>query len=654
MERADSSRNISGEQLDDQDGIEQEANTEASAAPIRMAQASQGTPGGIDLTKVTQSFTATAGATITLPDGVTLDQIMFVGNNWYIVLENGDLIEIVDAVLFPPNLNVGGILVSSEALLAALEGTVESVPTAGPPVGSPNQSSGINAEVDPGDIGPGAELVDLLLPEALQFFVPVIERREDPLVEEEVESLGPRPPSIGDPQPGFVEEDDLFGQIIGISRDGDQIIQANGGESPPSEPKIGNDLDGSRPLALSFTGNLDVNFNGNAGTVSFLPALHGTTFQDAGGNTLTSNELPVHIHLDGHPSPSQLLIGFTDGAGGTPGVYDPGVDHKIFEVKLTDPVDPSSPGGEYTITVLCNLDHDTPVHNGQDGDTDFIDDGFPTPADEEILGLSFPFVATNSDGTASDSFDVGWQDDMPIIGGESKDDYYEEVMFTPLVDEDPGLPNGIQGGPGDDNGGLTAFGDLNIMWGADHGNSNDPNATFGDRMVILTGLVVRAQDGTILLDGSTNDLKALIPVSFGATELVQATVTIAITTNASQQSVLTGTATAPDGTMYEVFVVTTSDIGSGSFQYTLNHPLVHPFTDSDLQNDGPDTAFEDNLIFTFGFNAKDSDLDTVSGEFVVEVDDDSPAFGAGFYLFSNTMLTHDETEGLQNGPENGD
>ncbi len=581
---------------------------------------------------ITKTYTSSEGAKIELGSGTAIDKVIIFAGNLYFVQPDGSVVVIIDGAKYVPTLIVLGAEIPALELARTIEGAGEDVPTAGPVTAG--DSSGGNFAVPPGQIGPPLDLTPLLPPTALQFGLSLPRFFEGLFDEEEAGTtvtpvLEPLPPpTIGEPERGAVEEDDL-GFIVTVAN-----VRS---PSSISEPKIGNDLDGSRPTALSFTGNLDVNFNGVPGSIEFPSIPTGTAFQTSTGIPLTSNGEPVVVEL----LDPQTLIGYVDGDGNL-GFESGGGDHLVFRVELTDPVDPSTPGGSYQITVFCNLDHDDPVHNGQDGDTDGIDDGFPTPGDEELLALTFPFVVTTGGGTANGEFTTDWQDDMPIIG-EGEEPYGDEIAFQPLVDEDPGLPGGQQGGPGDDNGGLTASGGLNILWGSDHGNSNDPNATFGDRMVILTGFTVTDENGTIVYDQSVNNLKALVPASSGSTDLVQADVTVIISTDVNQQSVLTGQATAPDGTTYDVFVVTTSDVGSGSFFFELKYPLVHPLQDDPSTTSDVETSYEDNLTFTFDFNAKDSDLDTVSGQFAVVVDDDSPTPVTPAALAKDDMAIVDES-----------
>ncbi len=369
---------------------------ESSAEAVQVAQAdtdTQNQPFDLNAAPVRASFNSTApGMRIELPPGTAIDKVFVSGLNLYLVQPDGSVVVIVGGATNVPTLVLSsGAVIPAEKLEAALEGSQEGVPTAGPDASGPGSSGGDFA-VNPGDIGGPFDLGGLLGPADGPELGLVPSEFELPEDLEEIIAL----PLIGNPEPGFVEEDDLDTRGTGAAG-----------------PRQGNDLDGSRPDALTFTGSLDVNFNGTPGTIAFAGGLDGTTFQDANGNPVTSNGLPVILSL----TDPQTLIGFTDAPGGVDGQFDQGLDHQIFTVTI----DPAG-AGSYTIKVSHNLDHPIPVNDGQDGDTDFDDtDGFPTPGDEEFLGLNFPFVATNTFGSASGVFTVFWQDDMPVIGVPAAD-----------------------------------------------------------------------------------------------------------------------------------------------------------------------------------------------------------------------------------------
>ncbi|WP_244274721.1 DUF5801 repeats-in-toxin domain-containing protein, partial [Labrenzia sp. OB1] len=80
---------------------------------------------------------------------------------------------------------------------------------------------------------------------------------------------------------------------------------------------------------------------------------------------------------------------------------------------------------------------------------------------------------------------------------------------------------------------------------------------------------------------------------------------------------LVGYVDGGSGADRDVFRVTLSDIGNGSYDFELLDVLDHY-----------SSGKEDNLVLTFGFTATDSDGDTADGSFIVRVDDDGPVLGS--------------------------
>ncbi|WP_193178639.1 proprotein convertase P-domain-containing protein, partial [Oricola nitratireducens] len=137
----------------------------------------------------------------------------------------------------------------------------------------------------------------------------------------------------------------------------------------------------------------------------------------------------------------------------------------------------------------------------------------------------------------------------------------------------------------------TVYGDLNINWGADDGNSvvDGGVGPDGDRSVVFSASTIGALD-------------ALGLTSHGET------ITYALAQSANG-TVLT--ATAGDSV---VFTVSLSDTASGSFRFDLNDSIDHPTGE-----------YENNIILPFGYVATDSDGDSFTAGFSVGIDDDMPA-----------------------------
>ncbi|WP_349363818.1 MAG: hypothetical protein ABL307_00005 [Roseitalea porphyridii] len=188
------------------------------------------------------------------------------------------------------------------------------------------------------------------------------------------------------------------------------------------------------------------------------------------------------------------------------------------------------------------------------------------------------------------------------------------------VDEE-GLGGGNVGEPG--NGDLpgeatVATGDLNIVWGPDDGDvadsatDQDPvTGAAGNRSVTFTAPVAIAN---VTVNAGTIDPATLTSRGEALSYALDSDATVL-------------TATAGGRT---VFTVTLFDDDTGSYRFELFDVLDHPLQD-DPSTGAVETAFEDDLVFTFSFTASDADggaaTDTVDGSFTVTVDDDTPVIG---------------------------
>ena len=220
--------------------------------------------------------------------------------------------------------------------------------------------------------------------------------------------------------------------------------------------------------------------------------------------------------------------------------------------------------GTYNFTLADNLDHP----NVQGGNLD---------------SFTFNVVATDSDGdTVSQTFGVNVQDDIPVVTAVAAQTVGEE-----------GLSFGNHHVNGEAQNASTGDISLNISWGADQ---NNPTAGSGahDRSVAFAS-------------GTTTALAALNLTSNGQA------LSYAITQNATG-ALLTATAGSDNHT---VFTVQLSDASNGTYNFTLFDNLDHP------------AGLGANLdSFTFNLVATDSDGDTVSQSFAVNVQDDIPVVTA--------------------------
>ncbi|EEA96916.1 DUF5801 repeats-in-toxin domain-containing protein [Pseudovibrio sp. JE062] len=278
---------------------------------------------------------------------------------------------------------------------------------------------------------------------------------------------------------------------------------------------------------------------------------------DDGVRTITfasNSVLPAGLASDGVPLVYTLSQGDT-----VLTATKAGSSEVVFVVTLSD-----EGTGSYSFDLKGNLDHSA-------------------GADENDINLSFEFVATDGDGdTASSSFIVTVDDDMPVIGAPADS----------VVDEDGLAAGNKDDAPGDAAATETMVDDvaLDISWGADNANSDaggagDRSVTFASNSVLPAGL---SSDGVSLVYTLSQGDTVLTATKAGSSEVV--------------------------------FVVTLSDEGTGSYSFDLKGNLDHPAGDD-----------ENDIDLTFNFVAKDSDGDTASSNFTVTVDDDSPVLDDGVY-----------------------
>lgn len=186
-----------------------------------------------------------------------------------------------------------------------------------------------------------------------------------------------------------------------------------------------------------------------------------------------------------------------------------------------------------------------------------------------------------------------------------------EIIFSLLLSVDGGevdedeLPAGLKdSAPGDNDGPDSFTKPINVDWGGDTG---------AGRTIYFSATPV-----VLVVDQAGNDITATLtsggqPVQF-------------LPLNPQLLVGYIGAPPADENAANVVFVVEIdlTNINSPSYIFTLKLPLDHPFWDEDLLNDGPDTAYEDDIIFTFSITAQNSQGTTATATFSVLVDDDSP------------------------------
>ncbi|MEP3981249.1 MAG: hypothetical protein ABJM29_00510 [Rhizobiaceae bacterium] len=335
---------------------------------------------------------------------------------------------------------------------------------------------------------------------------------------------------------------------------------------------------GEGPLVA--TGNLGINFGENAGptpTLTFDVNFAGIPLDSSGAPlSLSSDGVALEFTIVDNADGGQTLTAANVGTGGT-----------IFSVVLDivpRAVASGASGANYVFTLENNLDH-------QAGG-----------ASDDELPISFSFTATDSDGEiVGATFTVNISDDDVEIGAPIESSVDEDGLTNGNIDS--GYDGDIVGSE------LSVTEDLAISWGADDANTDiDGGVTdgTGDRAVNFTDTANAAANITI--QGSEGAIAAADLTSRGD----------AITYKFDNDSgILIATADLGAADEREVFRVTLSDTGTGSYTFLLNDVLDHSTAGT-----------EDDLFLIFNFTATDSDGDPITSTFSVVVDDDGPVFTA--------------------------
>ncbi len=299
----------------------------------------------------------------------------------------------------------------------------------------------------------------------------------------------------------------------------------------------------------------------------------------------------------------------------------------IFEIEITD-----VQNGDYTLTLLNQVDHDAPVE--------------PGTADENDIFLNLPFLVTDFDGdTADGTLPVTINDDSPSVG-----DMILTHDETPGVDADAddvassSKPAGLLAVLETVFGGTApaelsaAVNDIEFSFGAD-----GPGTIALDDVAdgTVSGLVDTATGRDILLfNGPDNTIVGRVAPEFLAIQIEEGPQT-------------------PEGDV--AFVVYLQDGGSEADLWFVQYSaIVHDNpADPDEANpeptetvtgrDGRETTvplFEDEFL-EVTYTATDFDGDAVQGTATITIEDDGPAILDG--AEGAIRLVHDESAGQQNG-----
>ncbi|MEO1110736.1 MAG: DUF5801 repeats-in-toxin domain-containing protein, partial [Pseudomonadota bacterium] len=235
---------------------------------------------------------------------------------------------------------------------------------------------------------------------------------------------------------------------------------------------------------------------------------------------------------------------------------------KVFVVSLSD-----DNTGQFEFELLGNIDH-----------------GAPQSETDDVFGLDFVFLANDGDGDAAQgSFGVEIVDDQAVAADAQQQSVQESNLDT---------------GTDPDTDATSQTGGLNITWGADDADNavdtetQDTPGGAGNRSAVFAAIEDQPTQAT------TSGGIALQYV---------------LSENGTVLTALRG----PGGD--EVFEVSLSDDGSGSYTFTLLGNIDH-----DLPGTGEPSETWD---LDFKFFAVDGDQDATPGEFRVSVLDDDPLTG---------------------------
>ncbi|HKS19362.1 MAG TPA: DUF5801 repeats-in-toxin domain-containing protein, partial [Bradyrhizobium sp.] len=232
--------------------------------------------------------------------------------------------------------------------------------------------------------------------------------------------------------------------------------------------------------------------------------------------------------------------------------------------------------GTFTFTLLDQIDHAS-----GSGDSGTIP-----------LNLGSLFRVTDFDGDTvnlSGTLTVSIENDIPVTGSNT----------LVVVDEDDlAAGNHNTTSPGDDTPSASLTGTLNFSVGAD-----EP-ATVG--FASLNGAAVLDSLGHAVTAGGP--AHALHYYWNAATNTLFASTD---TTNAS---------TAASSAAFKITV----NPSTGAYSFSLLGQVDHPGNDADGANNGPETAYEDNININLTYTVTDRDNDAVTGTLTVSIDDDMP------------------------------
>lgn len=250
--------------------------------------------------------------------------------------------------------------------------------------------------------------------------------------------------------------------------------------------------------------------------------------------------------------------------------------------------------GTYTFLLFQN----STAHSGE------------TPND--VLDIRVTYTATDADGDIlTGNFTLGIRDDAPSFGEDIARGWVDEDRISKGGNVASEHMGGNYDGDaiGEDEEGIeddslpstTFTGDLAIRWGADNENSN----------------VAGTPDRDVTFIGVTNGQVATYDVDGVPAQLTSNGQTVHLWVSPDGHTLVGYTGSDCSIGSKQVFTVTLSDAGTGSYTFTLLQNLDHPIADT-----------EDDIKLGLAIRATDSDGDATDGTIWVRVDDDAPTFTA--------------------------
>jgi T1SS-143 domain-containing protein len=258
--------------------------------------------------------------------------------------------------------------------------------------------------------------------------------------------------------------------------------------------------------------------------------------------------------------------------------------NKIFSVSVNG-------SGVVTLTQFQQIDH--PIANDPSAS------GAPFDDQNAILGnglisLTRSGSITDGDGdtaTASATIDLGGNIQFTDHGPSAT------TTASLKVDEDDlSAGNHDTTSPGDDTASASLTGTLGFTPGAD----TPATVSFAPL------------GGTAVVDASGH------PVTAGGVALSYLWVSGTNTLYASTDGTVGGA----------VFKIQVTNPSTGTYSFSLLGAVDHPGHDADGQNNGPETAYEDNININLTYTVTDFDKDTATGTLAISIDDDMPILPA--------------------------